>query len=98
MVLGYPPIIIRNKGKHSTYYPLFRDYQDNKDSSRMSNLFSLALQESLHKRLAYLKGLNVIKLVDYAKTHNVAANGLLNAAKRQTIRAFREKGVWKIGE
>jgi hypothetical protein len=64
----------------------------------MSNLFALALQESLHKRLAYLKGLNIIKLTDYAKKHNLQSNGQLNAAKRQTIPAFREKGVWKIGD
>lgn len=98
MSFGYPPIIIRSKGKLNDYYPLFRDYQDNKDSSGMSDLFALALQESLHKRLAYLKGINIVKLVDYAKEHNLAPNGQLNAAKRQTIPAFREKGVWKIGE
>jgi Fic family protein len=96
--LGYPPIIIRSKGKQNDYYPLFRDYEDNRDSSGMSSLFALALQESLHKRLAYLKGLSIIKLADYAKKNNLAVNGQLNAAKRQTIPAFREKGVWKIGE
>ncbi len=98
MSFGYPPIIIRSKGKQNDYYPIFRDYEDNKDSSGMSDLFALALQESLHKRLAYLKGLNVMKLTDYAKKYNLASNGQLNAAKRQTIPAFREKGVWKIGE
>ncbi|MEI7690051.1 MAG: Fic family protein [bacterium] len=98
MSFGYPPIIIRSKGKQNDYYPLFRDYQNNKDSSGMSDLFALALQESLHKRLAYLKGMNIVKLVVYAKEHNLAPNGQLNAAKRQTIPAFREKGVWKIGE
>jgi Fic family protein len=98
MSLGYPPIIIRSKGKQNDYYPLFRDYEDNRDSSGMSSLFALALQESLHKRLAYLKGLSIIKLADYAKKNNLAVNGQLNAAKRQTIPAFREKGVWKIGE
>jgi Fic family protein len=96
--LGYPPIIIRSKGKRNDYYPLFSDYQNNKNYSGMSNLFALALQESLHKRLAYLKGLNIIKLTDYAKKHNLQSNGQLNAAKRQTIPAFREKGVWKIGD
>jgi len=95
---GYPPIITRNKGKQNDYYPLFRDYQDNKDSSGMTRLFALALQESLHKRIAYLKGLNIVELVDYSKKHNLTANGQLNAAKRQTIPAFREKGIWKIGE
>jgi len=96
--LGYPPIIIRNKGKQSDYYPLFKDYQDNENSDGMSSLFALALQESLHKRIAYLKGQTIVKLADYAKKHNLTTNSQLNAAKRQTIPAFREKGIWKIGE
>jgi Fic family protein len=96
--LGYPPIIIRNKGKHDDYYPLFRDYQDNHIFGGMSDLFALALQESLNKRIAYLKGQKIVKLSDYAKQHRLAVNGQLNAAKRQTIPAFREKGIWKIGE
>lgn len=97
MSLGYPPIIIRNKGKQDDYYPLFVTYQEDKDYSGMSDLFALSLQESLHKRLAYLKGLNIVKLSDYANQNNLAVNGQLNAAKRQTIPAFREKGIWKIG-
>ena len=96
--LGYPPIIIRNKGKHDSYYPLFINYQDNKDFDGMSDLFALALQESLNKRVAYLKGQKIIKLVDYAKKHNLATNSQLNAAKRQSIPAFRERGIWKTGE
>lgn len=95
--LGYPPIIIRNKGKFDHYYPLFQRFQDHQDYEGMSDLLALALQESLHKRLAYLKGLEVIKLTDYAARQGQAANAALNAAKRQTLPAFREKGVWKIG-
>ena len=63
----------------------------------MANLFVLALQESMHKRLAYLKGLHIVELADYAKQNDKAVNAQLNAAKRQTIPAFREKGTWKIG-
>ncbi|QQS19588.1 Fic family protein [Candidatus Saccharibacteria bacterium] len=96
--LGYPPIIIRNKGKHSSYYPLFISYQEKNDYDGMSELFALALQESLNKRIAYLKGQKIVKLTDYAKQRNLTTNGQLNAAKRQTIPAFREKGIWKIGE
>lgn len=95
--LGYPPIIIRNKGKSSNYYPLFQKYQDNNDYGGMSDLLALALQESLNKRLAYLKGQKIVSLTDFAKGNNLATNAQLNAAKRQTIPAFREKGVWKIG-
>lgn len=96
--LGYPPVIIRNKGKQDNYYPLFQTFVDHKDYGGMAELLALGLQESLHKRLAYLKGLEVVKLTDYAKAHGLAANAQLNAAKRQTIPAFREKGVWKIGQ
>ena len=97
---GYPPVIIRNKGKHRDYYPQFQKYQETQDMKAtrgMARLLSLCLQESLHKRLAYLKGLIIIKLSDYSKQNNLALNAQINAAKRQTILAFREKGVWKIG-
>lgn len=94
---GYPPIIIRNKGKTSDYYPLFQKYQETNEYEGMVDLFSLALQESLHKRLAYLKSLNIEKLADYSHVNSLAVNAQLNAAKRQTIAAFREKGIWKIG-
>lgn len=96
--LGYPPIIIRNKGKHDNYYPLFINYQDNKVFEGLSELFALALQESLNKRITYLKGQKIVKLADYAKQHGLTTNSQLNAAKRQTIPAFREKGIWKVGE
>ena len=96
--LGYPPIIIRNKGKHSDYYPVFSRYVDKGDRQPMSALLALALQESLHKRLAHLEGRKIVKLSEWAKREGLASNAQLNAAKRQTIPAFREKNVWQIGE
>lgn len=95
--LGYPPTIIRNKSKQTEYYPLFQRYDDNRDISGLAEVLVLALQESLHKRLAYLEGLEVVRLAVYAKRRSLAVNAQLNAAKRQTIPAFRERGVWKIG-
>lgn len=97
MLHGYPSAIIRNKGKRDYYYPAFQAYQDNKATEKLDELLTLSLMESLHKRLAYLKGLEIIKLTDYAKQKEESPNTLLNAARRQTIPAFREKGVWKIG-
>jgi Fic family protein len=94
---GYPPVIIRNKGKRDYYYPAFQAYQDDKSTDKMDGLLSLALLESLHKRLTYLKGQEIVALTDYAKKADESINTLLNAARRQTIPAFREKGVWKIG-
>ena len=62
----------------------------------MEKILALGLTESLHKRLAYLKGETIIALADYTKTHPLSGPALTNAARRQKIPAFREKGVWKI--
>jgi Fic family protein len=97
MLHGYPPIIIRNKGKRDYYYPAFQAYQDNKSTDKLGDLLTLALLESLHKRLTYLKGQEIIKLSEHAKQIGESPNTLINAARRQTIPAFREKGIWRIG-
>lgn len=94
--LGYPPVIIRSKSKQTDYYPLFGVFQGNRSYDGMTNLLALALQESMHKRLAYLKGRSIVKITDYAKQQKRTSSSLLNAAKRQSIPAFREKGIWKI--
>ncbi len=96
---GYPPIIIRNKGKHTEYYPRFNEYlhTNPKTAKNMAKLVARRLIESLHKRIAYLEGKDIIPLSVYAKNAQQPLNGLLNAAKRQTIPAFIEKGIWKIG-
>ena len=64
----------------------------------MEDILALALVESLHKRLSYLQGETIIRLSNYIKQHGLSAPAVTNAARRQTIPAFREKGVWKIGE
>lgn len=94
---GFPPVIVRNKGKQDNYYPAFSEYVDDKKTKRMDTLISLATIESLHKRLAYLEGQEVIKLTEYAKHNSESVHSLLNAARRQTIPAFREKNTWRIG-
>jgi len=95
--LGFPMIIIRDREKKD-YYKSFGDYRDSKNTKTMEKVMALALTESLHKRMAYLKGEKVITLSDYTKKHGKSASALLNAARRQNIPAFREKGVWKISE
>lgn len=99
MQLGLPPIIIRDKEKKK-YYSSFGEYRaSNKNKiSIMGKVITLALLESFHKRLAYLKGKQIITLASYAQESKESLKILLNKAKRQTISAFREKGVWKIGE
>lgn len=95
---SFPPIIIRDKEK-GTYYKAFKEYResDNKKSNIMDKILSLALLESLHKRIAYLKSEEIIRLSEYSKNIDEKSSILLNKAKRQTVSAFREKGVWKIG-
>lgn len=92
----YPPVIIRDKEKRY-YYQTFTLYKERGDCDPMERVIYLALLESFHKRIAYLKGMNIIKLADYAVKNKQNAKIILNKAKRQTIPAFREKGVWKIG-
>lgn len=94
--LGFVPIIIRDKEK-AQYYKSFGEYREKKNAKTMEKILALALTESLHKRIAYLKGEKIITLSDYAKGHKKSAPALFNAARRQSIPAFREKGVWKIG-
>lgn len=97
--LGFPFVIIRDKEKKE-YYDAFKEYRDskNKTGKTMEKIVALALTESLHKRITYLKSDNVVTLADFAKKHKKSTPAVLNAARRQNISAFREKGVWKIGE
>lgn len=95
--LGFPGIIIRDKEK-KLYYRSFDEYRDNKKTKTAEKIITLALTESLHKRISYLRGVTIINLTEYAKRIDKPTSAILNAAKRQTIPAFREKGVWKIGE
>ncbi len=95
--LGFPNLIIRDKEKQK-YYDGFKEYRDSKNTKQMEKVLSLALMESLHKRITYLKGDPIITLTEYANKLDKPAPVLLNAASRQTIPAFREKGVWKIGQ
>ncbi|MDR3559497.1 MAG: Fic family protein [Candidatus Pacebacteria bacterium] len=94
--LGLPMIIIRDKEK-AEYYKSFGKYRSGGNTKTMEKVFTLAVTESLHKRITYLKGDQIVKLSDCAKKHKKSVNALLNAARRQSIPAFREKGVWKIG-
>ena len=96
--LGFPGVIIRNKEKKE-YYLAFDEYRHTtKKTKIMEQVLTLALMEAFHKRIAYLKGQTIIPLSVYTKKHRKSPPTILNAARRQTILAFREKGVWKIGE
>lgn len=94
--LGYPGIIIRNKDKKE-YMRAITEYLSKKQTKPMEKLIIRYLLESLHKRLAYLRDEVIVPLTDYAKKEGKPVPAMLNAAKRQSIRAFRERGVWSIG-
>lgn len=103
--LGFPSVIVRDREKKE-YYRGFGDYRDSpstalrtgKNTKTMEKILALGLMESLHKRTAYLKGETIIRLSDYTKKHSLSGPAFSNAARRQKIPAFREKGVWKIPE
>ena len=95
--LGFTPVIILDKEK-KTYYRSFWEYKDSKNTKVLEKVISLALMESLHKRITYLKGEDIVPLSEYTSLDKKSASTILNAAKRQTIPAFREKGVWKINK
>jgi len=93
--LGFPNIIIRDKEKQ-VYYRGFKEYRDDKKTQIMERVLTRALIESLHKRITYLEGAEIITLAEYVKKHGLGAPAIFNTAYRQTIPAFRERGVWKI--
>lgn len=95
--LGFPGIIVRDRNKKD-YYQAFGDYRDTQNTKTMEKVLALGLMEALHKRIAYLKGETIIPLAEYTKQHSLSGPAVSNAARRQKIPAFREKGVWKIPE
>lgn len=96
--LGFPPLMIRDKEKKA-YYRAFRDFEGNPEKAAgMEHILALALMESMNKRIAYLRGKRIVALSDFGRKRKKSAPALFNAAKRQTIPAFREKGIWKIAE
>ena len=94
---GYVPVNIKFIDR-DLYYDAFREFEKNGSTLIMEEIVSKALTNSYHKRLAYLDGLTIVTLGAYAKKHQLSHSNLINKANRQTIEAFLEKGVWKIGE
>lgn len=94
---GYTPIIVRDKDKQDYY----QSFKLEKGEQHLIKILVDLTCESLHKRLAYMKSLKIVTLDEYGKseynTKKESASSLLNKAYRQTIPAFRERGIWKIG-
>ena len=79
------------------YYEALSAYDRAHAVRPMERIVGPALSNSYHKRLAYLEGLEIVTLADYAKRNQLSHPNLINKAKRQTIEAFLERGQWKIG-
>jgi Fic family protein len=93
---GFVPINIKFIDR-SKYYDAFKEFDENNSTKIMENIVAKALANSYHKRLAYLEGKEIITLAEYGKRNKISHSNLINKAERQTIEAFSEKGIWKIG-
>ncbi len=94
---GFVPINIKFTDRKK-YYDAFKEFDEKGATVIMEGIVAKALTNSYHKRLAYLEGKKIVTLSDYAKKNKISHSNLINKAGRQTIEAFLEKGVWKIGE
>ena len=94
---GFVPINIKFIDRKK-YYDAFKEFDEKGATGIMEGIVAKALTNSYHKRLAYLEGKKIVLLSDYAKSNKISHSNLINKATRQTIEAFLEKGVWKIGE
>lgn len=93
---GFVPINIKFIDRKK-YYEAFREFDAKGAIGIMEEIVGRALTNSYHKRLAYLEGKKIITLAEYAKNNKLSHSNLINKAVRQTIEAFLEKGIWKIG-
>ncbi len=93
---GFVPINIKFIDRKK-YYAAFKEFDEKEITVIMEEIVGKALTNSYHKRLAYLEGKEIITLADYAKNNKLSHPNLINKANRQTIEAFLEKNIWKIG-
>jgi len=93
---GFVPMNIKFIDR-KMYYEAFNEFGAKAATKIMEEIVGKSLTNSYHKRLAYLEGMHIVTLAEYAKKHKVSHSNLINKANRQTIEAFLEKGVWKIG-
>ena len=93
---GFVPINIKFIDRRK-YYDAFNEFDLGQKTTIMEEMVGKALTNSYYKRLAYLEGKEIITLSDFAKENKISHSNLINKAVRQTIEAFLEKNVWKIG-
>ncbi|MGD0784639.1 MAG: Fic family protein [Sedimentisphaerales bacterium] len=93
---GFVPVNIKFIDREM-YYEAFKEFNEKGTAKIMEEIVGKAITNSYHKRLAYLEGSQIMTLAEYAKKYKISHSNLINKANRQTIEAFLEKGVWKIG-
>ena len=93
---GFVPINIKFIDRKK-YYDAFKEYDEKDATNIMEEIVAKALTNSYHKRLAYLENKKIITLSEYGKINKLSHSNLINKANRQTIEAFLEKGIWKVG-
>jgi len=93
---GFVPVNIKFIDR-KMYYEAFKEFDEKGITNIMEEIVGKALTNSYHKRLAYLEGKKIITLAEYAKSNKLSHSNLINKASRQTIEAFLEKNIWKIG-
>jgi Fic family protein len=93
---GYVPINIKFIDRE-LYYDAFKEFDEKENTSIMEGIVGRAITNSYHKRLAYLESKEIVTLAAHAKREKISHPNLINKAHRQSIEAFLEKGIWKIG-
>jgi len=93
---GYVPINIKFIDRKK-YYQAFKEFDEKGITDTMEEIVGKALTNSYHKRLAYLEEAEILTLALFGKRNKISHSNLINKANRQTIEAFLEKGIWKIG-
>jgi Fic family protein len=93
---GFVPINIKFIDRNK-YYEAFKEFDLKGSTAIMEEIVGKAITNSYYKRLAYLEGKKIITLAEYAKKNKLSHSNLINKANRQTIEAFLEKNIWKIG-
>lgn len=93
---GFVPINIKFIDRKK-YYEAFKEFDEKGITTLMEEITAKALTNSYYKRLAYLEDKKIVTLSEYAKDNKLSHSNLINKANRQTIEAFLEQNIWKIG-
>lgn len=96
MRLEMPPVMIPAKNKFQEYYPALDAYDRRNSMTELEEYLGTLILEALHKYIAVMSGVKIIPVTEWAKLNNVSPTSVLNKAKRQTVPAFRRRGVWMI--